>query len=126
MKYSIRSDMVTEMTPKRPWLVRHVFLCRVLRVVSWLVLPFAYLGAFIAPAMILSIPFQVFHYHHFSLYAFRIMACLMATLILLMLTMALIALVRLFRRNIIYLEAIALSLGLVFAVVVVIWIFPPK
>src|SRR5277367_1342216 len=126
MRYSIRSDMMAELTPKSPRLVRHILLCRFLRILSWFFLPVNYLGLLMAPAVILSIPFQIFHYHHFSPYLFWTAVALVGTFTLGMFYASLVAGLRLFRQRVIYLEAIVLFAGLMFAVVVVVWIFPPK
>ena len=126
MRYSIRSDMMEEMTPKSPRLVRHVFLCRVWRVVSWFLLPIAYVGALIAPAGFLSIPFQVFHRHHYSPRAFWILTAVVGAIVLCMLSLAVISLLRHFRQRVIYVESVVLFVGFCLVLPIVFWVFPAK
>jgi hypothetical protein len=118
--------MMADMTPKASWLVRHVVLCRIWRAVSWFLLPFCYLGALIAPAVVLSIPFQVFHWHHFSPQVIWITTGLLGTFTLWLLWRAVLSGWRFFQQRVIYVEAIILSVALVFAVAVIVWLYPPK
>jgi H+/Cl- antiporter ClcA len=91
-----------------------------------MVLPVAYLGALIAPAGVLSIPFQIFHKHHFPAWAFWITAALVGTLAGRWLFRAVVCGWRFFRQRVIHLEALVFAFGLVFAVIVIIWLYPPK
>jgi|SRR5215472_14906641 hypothetical protein len=117
MRYSIRSDMMAELGGKSPGLFR--------RAASWLLLPLCYFGAFISPAMILAIPFQVFHAHHFSPAIFWFVMLLIGALFLWLFYRTLNSWLRFFRQRVIYVEAGVFLTGLVFAVAVVAWIFPP-
>ena len=126
MKYIVHSQMMTELAPSSPRLVRHAFLCRVWRGVSWLVLPLCYLGALIAPAVVLSIPFQVFHKHGVSPLVYWATTVLMGVFVLWMLYRAASYGFRSFRQRVIHVEAIVLFVALVFAVVAIVWIYPPK
>jgi hypothetical protein len=118
MRYSIRSDMMAELGGKSPRLIR--------RVASWLLLPFCYLGAFIAPAVVLAIPYQIFHAHHFPPAVFWISTILIGTLVLWLFYRTLISWLRFFRQQVFYVEAAVFLTALVFAVAVVAWIFPPR
>lgn len=126
MRYSIRSDMLMEMTPKSPGLLRHVRLCRVWRVACWMLLPIAYLGAFVAPTGLLSIPFQIFHGHHYSSRAFWIMTVLAVLVVAWILYLSANRWWRHFRQHVIYVEAMVLFAGALAALPIVLWIFPPK
>jgi hypothetical protein len=125
MKYSIRSDMMTDLTPKSPRILRYTRLCRLWRGVSWMLLPIAYAGALTAPAAIFSMPFQVFHKHHFPAWAFWTTAALVGLFVSWCFYRAFLCGWLLFRHRVIYLEAITICLALVFTVIVVIWLFPP-
>jgi hypothetical protein len=118
MIYSFRSDMLADLTGKSPRLGR--------RVASWFLLPICYFGLLISPAVILAIPFQIFHKHHLSPVIFWIAMVLIAALVLWMLGLALVIGLRFFRRRVIYIDAIVFFAALVFAVAAVFWIYPPK
>ena len=118
MRYSIRSDMMAQIAGKSPGHVR--------RALSWLLLPFCYLGALIAPAVILSIPFQVFHWHRFSPAVFWSATALIGAFVVWMLSLSLVSWLRFLRQRVIYVEAVVFFAALVFAVAVVLWIYPPK
>jgi hypothetical protein len=126
MKYTVYSKMMIDLTPSSPRLVRHVILCRVLRVISWILLPLAYLGALFAPGVVLSTPFEIFHAHRMSSLVYWVTAVLMGAFILWMLYRTALTGLRSFCRHVIHVEAIVFSIGLVLAVVVVVWGFPPK
>jgi hypothetical protein len=96
------------------------------RVVSWLLLPICYLGALIAPAVILAVPFQIFHARHFSPAVFWVSMVLIGALVLWQFYRALISSLRFFRQRVIYVEAIVMVVAFVAAVTVVIWIYPPR
>jgi hypothetical protein len=118
MKYSIHSDMMSDLTGKSPGLFR--------RVVAWLLLPLAYCGAFISPTVALAIPFKIFHEHHFSPALFWCTTLLIAALLSRVFYFVLIAWLRFFRQRLIYVDAAVLFAALVFAVAVVAWVYPPK
>jgi hypothetical protein len=126
MKYTIYSKMMIDLTPSSPRLVRHVLLCRVWRVISWILLPLAYFGALGATAMAASLPFQLFHYHRLPSFVYWVTAVLMGAFILWMLYRTALAGLHSFRRHVIHLEAIVVFIGLLFAIVVIVWVFPPK
>jgi hypothetical protein len=111
MRYSIRSDMMAELAGKSPRLIR--------RVASWLLLPFAYSGAFIAPAVVLAIPYQMFHAHHFPPAVFWISTILIGALVLWLFYRTLICCLRFFRQQVIYIDPAVFLAALVFAVAVV-------
>ena len=126
MKYIVHSVMMAELTPSSPRLVRHVRLCRAWRAISWVLLPFCYLGAVFAPAAVLSIPFQVFHQHRVSPLVYWVTTVLVGVFVLWMLYRAASYGFHSFRQRVIHVEAIILFVGWVFAVVVVVWIYSPK
>jgi hypothetical protein len=126
MSYAIRSEMLADLTPTSPRLLRHPHLCRLWRWISWLLLLVAYAGALIAPAGVLSIPFQFFHKHHFAPYAFWITSGLVGLLAAWWFYKASACAVGWFRQRVIHLEALVFSMGLVLAVFVVVWLFPPN
>jgi hypothetical protein len=95
------------------------------RYVSWILLPFAYGGALLAPA-ILTIPFQVFHKHHFPGGIFWVTSAVTGALVVWLFYVSLLGGLRYFRRGIIYLEAIVICAGLLLTVVAVVWLYPPK
>jgi hypothetical protein len=86
----------------------------------------AYFGALFATAAAVSLPFQVFHYHRLPSLVYWVTAVLMDIFILWMLYRTALAALLSFRRYVIHVEAIVVFIGLLFAVVVIIWIFPPK
>jgi hypothetical protein len=86
----------------------------------------AYLGALFAPGVVLSTPFEIFHTHSVSSLVYWVTAVLMGILILWMLYRTALTGLLSFRRHVIHVEAIVFFIGLVFAVVVIVWIFPPK
>lgn len=118
MRYSIRSDMMTELGGESPGLFR--------RVASWVLLPLCYFGAFISPAVLLAIPYQILHARHFPPAAFWFVTLLLGVLFLWLFYRTLISWLRLFRQRVIYVEAGILLTALVFAVAVVAWVFPPR
>ncbi len=126
MSYTVHSQMMIEMTPSSPRLLRHAILCRAWRGVSWLLLPFCYLGALIAPAVVFSIPFQVFHRHEVSPVVFWSTTAAMSALVLWLFYRAVRFSVRSFRQQVIHVEAIVMSVALVLAVIVIAWVYPPK
>lgn len=118
--------MLADLTPSSPRIVRHVHFCRMWRVVSWVLLPFCYLGALIAPGVILAIPFQVFHAHKYPASVFWVTAVLMGAFVVWMLCKMVVRGLHVLRQGVIYVEAIVFIAGLLLAVVAVIWIYPPK
>jgi hypothetical protein len=126
MKYTVHSAMMNEMTPSSSRLLRHAALCRAWRGLSWLLLPFCYLGALLAPAVVLSIPFQVFHNHQVSPFVFWVTTGAMSALVLWVFCRAVSSGFRSFRHGVIHIEAIVMSLALLLAIVVIPWAFPPK
>jgi hypothetical protein len=118
MRYAIRSDMLTELSGKSPGHVR--------RVASWLLLPVCYLGVLISPAVLLAVPFQIFHKHQLSPLVFWGAAGLLGALVVWMLRLALVSWLRLFRQRVIYLEAGVLFTAVLLAVVAVLWVYPPR
>jgi hypothetical protein len=118
MRYSIRSDMMAELAGKSPGLFR--------RVASWIVLPLCYFGAFMSPAAMLAIPFQIFHAHHVSPLVFWISTILIGALVLWVFYRVLIIWLRFIRQQVIYVEAAIFLTALVFAVTIVAWIYPPR
>ena len=126
MRYVIRSEMLADLTPTSPRMLRHAQLCRLWRYVSWLLLPFAYAGALLAPAAVLSIPFQFFHKHHVAPSTFWITSGLVGLLAAWWFYKALACTAKWFRQRVIHLEALALTAGLALGVFFVVWLFPPR
>jgi hypothetical protein len=118
MRYSIRSDMMMALAGKSQGLFR--------RAASWFLLPICYFGAFFAPAVVLTIPFQIFHTHHFSPAIFWITAFLFGALFVWLFYRTLISWLRFFRQRVFYVEAAVFLTALVFAVAVIAWIYPPR
>jgi hypothetical protein len=110
--------MMAQLAGKSPGLARQV--------VSWILLPICYFGAFLAPAVMLSIPFQIFHVHHFSPAIFWVTTFLIGALFLWLFYRALMSWLQFFRQQVIYIEAAVFLTALVFAVAVVAWIYPPR
>lgn len=110
--------MLTELAGKSPGHVRLV--------ASWLLLPICYLGALIAPAVLLAIPFQVFHKHQISPVVFWVVAVVLGALVVWSLRLALVSWLRLFRQRVIYVEAAVFFTAVVLAVAAVLWVYPPK
>jgi hypothetical protein len=86
----------------------------------------AYLGALTALAGGFSIPFQVFHYHRLPSLFYWVTAVLMGAFILWMLYRTALTGLRSYRQHVIHVDAIVVFIGLVFAIVVIVWVFPPK
>jgi hypothetical protein len=126
MKYTVHSAMMTGLTPSSPQLVRRVFFCRVWRGVSWILMPFCYLGLLIAPAVIFSIPFQFFHEHTVSCPGYLVATVLVSASFLWMLYRAAKGGFYSFRQHVIHVDAIVLFVGLVFAAIIIVWLYPPK
>ena len=117
MKYIVHSRLLMELTSSTQRLGHHTVLCRVWRGVSWLLLPLCYLGALMAPAVILSIPFQILHAHRVPSLVYWITILLMAVLILWVLYRAASYFFHGFRQRVIHVEAIILFVAIAFAVV---------
>jgi hypothetical protein len=115
---TIRSDMMAELTGKSPGLSR--------RVISWFLLPLCYFGAFISPAAVLAVPFQMLHAHHSSPTAFWLWTLVIAVLISWLFYRALIAWLRFFRQRVFYVEAALFLTALIFAVAIITLIFMPR
>lgn len=126
MKYIVHSQMMTEMTPASPRLLRHAMLCRTLRGVSWLLLPFCYLGALLAPVVIFSIPYQAFHRHEASPVVFWLTTAAIGALVLWLFCRSARAASAAWRQQVIHVEAIIMCVALVLAVILIAWVFPPK
>lgn len=126
MSYTVHSQMMIELTPFSPRLLRHVTLCRVWRGFSWLLLPLCYLGALIAPAMVLSIPFQYFHRHEVSPLVFWPVTAVTSALVLYLFYRAATYSLHNFRQRVIHVEAIVICVALVLAVIAITLVFPPK
>ncbi len=114
MKYVVYSQMMVELTPSLPRFARLVLL------------PLCYLGALIAPTVILSIPFQVFQKHEVSPFAFWVTAAFMGAGVLWLLYRTATCAVRSLRQRVLHVEAILLSVALGLAVITVVWLYPPK
>ena len=112
---TIRSDMMAELTGKSPGLFR--------RAVSWFLLPLCYFGAFISPAAVLAVPFQILHAHHSSPAVFWLWTLLITALISWLFYRALIAWLRFFRQRVFYVEAAVFLTALIFAVAIIALIF---
>lgn len=126
MKYIVYSQMMNEMTPSSPHLLRRVALCRTLRGVAWLVLPFCYLGALLAPAVVFSIPFQVFHRHAVSPVVFWSTTTAMSALVLWLFYRSARAASAAWRQRVIHVEAIVMCMALMLAVLLIAGVFPPR
>jgi di/tricarboxylate transporter len=118
MSYSIHSDIKADLFGKSPRLVRVA--------TAWLLLPLSYFGAFVSPAIFLALPFQILQKHHLSKAVFWPLVILFGVFACLMISLSLISWLRWFRRRVIYVEAGVCFVGWLFAVAVVIWIYPPK
>lgn len=125
MKYRIHSGMACDLVPFGVRFKNQRFLYYTCRALSWLLLPFAYLGALVAPVVVLYLPFQILHSLRVTppSIAFCLSAGFIAVCILWMLYRSGWAAVHSIRESVIHLDAIVFFLGIVFAVVCIVFIF---
>jgi len=117
MRYSIRSDTMAELTGKSPGVFR--------RVVSWFLLPICYLGALIAPSVVLTISFQGLHRGHFLPHVFWFVTALVGVVVLWIAYFEAVGWLRYFRQGVIYIEAIVIFIGFLAVIPVALLAFPP-
>lgn len=126
MNFTVYSQMMNAMTPSSPRPLHRVVLCRTLRGVAWLVLPFCYLGVLLAPTVVLSIPFQVLHSRAVSSVVFWSTTTAMNALVLWLFHRSARTAFSAWRQRVIQVEAIVLCMALVLAVLLIEWVFPPR
>ncbi|MFM7215403.1 MAG: hypothetical protein ACKO3H_11065 [Verrucomicrobiota bacterium] len=126
MNFTVHSQMMNEVMPSSPRLIRRVVLSRTLRGVAWLVLPFCYLGVLLAPTVVLSIPFQVLHRHAVSPVVFWSTTAAMSALVLWLFYRSARTASSAWRQRIIHVEAIVMCMALVLSVLLIAWVFPPR
>jgi hypothetical protein len=125
MEYRIYSSMARDLAPFGVRFKSHPFLYYTCRAVAWLVLPCAYLGALIAPAGVLYLPFQVLYSLRITppSIAFWLSAGFIAACTFWMLYRCWWAAIRSIRRHVVHLDAIVLFVGFMLAVACVAFVF---
>jgi len=115
-KYTIHSEMLAQLRGNSPSLFRCVM--------SYVLLPFCYLGLILSVTAIFSIPFRIIH--DSSSFVFWLVACLIGALFLWMFRRVLTNWLRLFRQRVLYVEAALFFATLLLVMPPVIWLYLRK
>lgn len=126
MRYMIHSEMMADITPPATRAADHPFLYRFQRAAAWLLAPICYLGLLVAPSVVLSLPFQVFHRVAVSPIAYWLVAGPVMFVILWVLYWLGRFNLQNIRQRVIDLEALIGLIGFALIPGVVVWFFPPK